>query len=87
MQSEIKNGYEGKHKKNVRQQTSEGVGISWFRQTRKFKRGQIQPFEAIDDQNLSGKWKGSSILTFDHKIQFLGPKSPKKVKWDSLTNF
>ena len=63
MQSEIENGYKGKH--------------FWFIRWPKFK------------------WKMKGFKYFDHKIQFLGPKSPKKVnetaqqisnppKWDFL---
>ena len=78
MQSEIEDGYKESIKKNVRQQTIEGVGISWFRQTRKFKRGQIHTFDALDDQNLSEKRKGSSILT--KKFNFWVQKAQQRSK-------
>ena len=79
MQSEIEDGYKESIKKNVRQQTIEGVGISWFRQTRKFKRGQIHTFDALDDQNLSEKRKGSSILT--KKFNFWVQKAQQISLW------
>ena len=43
---------------------------------RKFKGGQIYPFDALDDQNFTVKRKGSSIFT--KKFNFCVQKAQKR---------